>query len=354
MPPRIDDLTGCRAVFALWVFLYHLNLQLFTADPFGPLTAIMQRGYLGVDAFFILSGLVLAHAHRSQEPSWKTLHSFWLRRLLRIYPIHFAVILLLLLLLAGGSAIGLVPRDPTRFGVEALLQNLLLIHGWGSATTGAWNYPSWSISTEWAGYLAFPIIWAALRRLGTRLAAWGLLILLAILAAVEWAGAGMHLNLPYQAGFGRFIPEFLAGMVLARCATALTAWPHAPWLVWLGLASAALAALTSYDTALVAALFLILAGLLARAGQGRAPLLAAIPGCTFAGTLSYSFYMSFAVIEMLHAVIWRALALTPTEHPFTFALTSFTATLALALLLWRWVERPCRALIHLAARPASL
>ncbi len=56
---RIDDLTACRAVFAGWVFLYHLNLHL---GPGGLawLRPLVGRGYLGVDGFFVLSGLVLA------------------------------------------------------------------------------------------------------------------------------------------------------------------------------------------------------------------------------------------------------------------------------------------------------
>ncbi|MSO91720.1 MAG: hypothetical protein EXR01_09220 [Acetobacteraceae bacterium] len=51
---------------------------------------------------------------------------------------------------------------------------------------------------------------------------------LAVLAEVGLAGAGMHLNLAYRSGFGRFAPEFLARMVLARWAPSPCCWRASP------------------------------------------------------------------------------------------------------------------------------
>ena len=48
----LDDLTCARAIFAGWVFAYHLNLQLLDALPFGAVSPVVARGYLGVDGFF--------------------------------------------------------------------------------------------------------------------------------------------------------------------------------------------------------------------------------------------------------------------------------------------------------------
>ena len=344
MPARIDDLTCCRAVFACWVFIYHLNLQLFEAFLFGPLTPIVKRGYLGVDAFFMLSGLVLAHAHPALGESWREIRRFWGRRLLRIYPVHFVVIFLLALLLAAATAFGINPRDPGRFSGEELIRNLLLIHGWGTSGRWAWNYPSWSVSTEWAGYLAFPVLWLGMRRLTPGLAGWLLVPLLAALALVEAAGGSMRLNLAFSAGLARFVPEFLAGMALARCAPALPAWRPVRWLTVGGSVALVLAVLAPWDTLVVAAMFCVLAGIFARGLQGREALLARLPGFVFLGTISYSFYMSFAVIEMIQAVLWRRLAILPGDHAIIFAFITTAATLALAWSLWRFVELPGKSL----------
>lgn len=349
---RIDDLTCCRAIFAFWVFIYHLNLQLFEANPFAALTPLVKRGYLGVDAFFMLSGLVLAHAHPRLGLSWAEIRGFWGRRLARIYPVHFVVIVILALLLIAGMAVGFNPRDPERFGTDELIRNLLLVQGWGASDRWAWNYPSWSISTEWAGYLAFPALWFGLRRLDGKAAAALLVGLLVLLALVETGGGIMRLNLAYRAGLLRFAPEFIAGAVMAHGATTLTHWRAAPHLAWLGGVGAILASFGRYDTLVVVCLFALLAGLFARGLQGRGAVLAVLPGFVFLGAISYSFYMSFAVVEMVQAVLWRRLAIAPAGHALLFALTTLAATLALAVLLWRHVEQPGQRLLHLAARPS--
>ncbi len=345
MPARIDDLTCCRAIFACWVFIYHLNLQLLGANLFGTLEPAVQRGYLGVDAFFILSGLVLAHAHPNLGHSWPEMRTFWLRRWLRLYPVHLAVIMLLLAMFGLAMLAGMAPRDPQRFSLDALLRNLALVHAWAAPEHWAWNYPSWSISTEWTGYLAFPLLWMGFRRLSARQATWVLPALVAALAAAEWVAGGMHLNLAYRAGFARFLPEFLAGMALARCAPLLRTWRAAPSLVWLGGGGAILASLLPRatpvsDTLVVLALGMLIAGLFARGMQGRGPVLARLPGFVFLGTISYSFYMSFAVVEMSQAVLWRRLTILPAAHVWLFSLSTMAATLTLAWALWRFVEKP--------------
>jgi peptidoglycan/LPS O-acetylase OafA/YrhL len=353
MNRRIDDLTCCRALFAAWVFTYHLDLQIFSAELFGSITPFIHRGYLGVDGFFILSGFVLAHVHADMGLSWRELGDFWRRRLARIYPVHFTTIVLLAMLLLGGWLWGLTPRDPARFGRWALLENLLLMQGWGPVKPGTWNYPSWTISTEWAGYLAFPLLWFALRRLPV---AWLYAVLAAALAVlfwVEYLGGIMRLNLANSSGFGRFVPEFTAGMALAGLLPRWQARYPTVALPIVGLAIVLAGSFGGLDTFLVLGMFAILAGLAALAGQGRPPLLARIPGFVFLGTISYSFYLSFAVIEMIQAVLWRQLAIVPADHAGAFALTTVAATFALAWALFRLVERPGQRLAALAARRAG-
>ena len=218
---RIDDLTSCRAIFAGWVFSYHLSLQLGHACAY----PLLRRGYLGVDAFFVLSGLVLAQAYPMLGWRWREIQRFWLRRLARIYPVHLAMILLLAALALAGWAVGLRPREPVRFGLDELWRNLLLIHRWGLSDRWAWNYPSWSISTEWAGYLAFPLLWAITRRLPVHLVCFLPVGMLLALLAAETAAGGTGLNLSYRGALSRFLPEFIAGMAAVRLASASIALP---------------------------------------------------------------------------------------------------------------------------------
>ncbi len=332
------DLTSLRGILAGWVFCYHLNLQLGGAD--GVLAPLLHRGYLGVDGFFLLSGLVLAIANPNQQVTLNALHRFWFQRLRRIYPVHLAVLALLAALAVGAALADIPPRDPNRFGLTALLQNLLLIHAWGFSSGWAWNYPSWSISAEFAGYLLFPALWLAVRMAGAKTNG---VILLACLAALVLADIPpVGLNLTYQHALLRFFPEFIAGMALAG----LGAAPRVNWP--LALASLATAVLWLPDWAVVAALLLCLARLLADGLRGRLTL-TRIPCLHAFGEISYPFYMSFATAEMLTASLTRAIGKTPAEIPYAY--TAWVTALALlgALVLARYVERPAMRLAKRAA-----
>ncbi len=355
LPERIDDLTCCRALFAAWVFAYHVNLQLGRPDwPLG-LGALLDRGYLGVDGFFILSGLVLALAHPELGLHRAGLADFWRRRLARLYPVHLAMILLLAALLGLGLLAGVTPREPERFALAELLRSLLLVQAWGFSDRLAWNYPSWSISTEWAGYLAFPLLWLLIRRLPPALLA---LLPPAALAALLVVGAGPgRLNLTYGGALARFFPEFLAGMAItALLARSGRAWAARPVrfpravsaiagrrgsLAAMGLL-VAIAGLALPDGVVVAGLWLVLAGLSLAAGQGSGVTLARWRVLRGLGVMSYAFYMSFAPVEMIQAFLWRRLATAPADRPVLYVLLTTAMTLALGFAAWRWVERPAR------------
>jgi peptidoglycan/LPS O-acetylase OafA/YrhL len=330
-PPRdrLHDLTCFRALTAGWVFIYHLNLQVHRGAGF----VLLHRGYLGVDGFFLLSGLVLAYAHPVAPVRPAAALRFWARRLLRLMPVHLATLGVLVAGVAVAALAGVAIRDPGRFGWGELLRALALVHGWGFSARWAWNYPSWSISTEWAGYLAFPLLWLGVSRLSLIAAA---LLPLVALAVLAWVGDGPYgLNLTFQGGLFRFFPEFVAGLALARLvanlpAAFVLAGAGAFWLM---------AALFLPDAAVVAALWCVLAALTAGGLRGRR-VLDRVPGLRWLGELSYSFYMSFALAELAAVALLRRVGALPAEAPAAYAALTTALALALAIALHRWVEQP--------------
>jgi peptidoglycan/LPS O-acetylase OafA/YrhL len=80
-PQRFSTLDGLRGVAALCVVLFHGR------DWFGP--AGVSRGYLAVDLFFVLSGLVIAASYEAQlESGALTAVRFVKVRLIRLYPLY--------------------------------------------------------------------------------------------------------------------------------------------------------------------------------------------------------------------------------------------------------------------------
>ncbi len=343
----LSDLTAVRGLLALWVFVYHANLHL----RFAGVGSVIGRGYLGVDGFFILSGLVLAHRHPSPAQTLAACGRFWWRRVLRLYPTALAM----LLLLAGGLLLarlgGVHPHEAFRADGREFALQLLMLNGWGFSHGWTWNYPSWSISTEWAGYLLFPVLAVLAARSDGRAAV--IAAATAGLALLLLSGLSRDgLNLTYQGALLRFFPEFIAGILLARL---LRLHPHAPGARALVASTATGAALlglgvwlraitTAGDAVTTIGLWLII-GALAAGGQS---VFARMPVFVTLGALSYPFYMAYAPVELVFSRAWNHWGLDPTRWPYLWLLPMFLGVLALGWLTARLVERP--ALRYLAGR----
>jgi peptidoglycan/LPS O-acetylase OafA/YrhL len=339
----LSDLTAVRGLLALWVFAYHANLHLHFAG-FG---SLVGRGYLGVDGFFILSGLVLAHRHPRPVQTVAAYGRFWWRRMVRLYPTALAMLMLLGAGLLLARLSGVRPHNAFRADGREFTLQLLMLNGWGFSHGWTWNYPSWSVSTEWAGYLLFPLLallasrcdgrraWAATASMGT-----------ALLLLSGFSGSG--LNLTYHGALLRFFPEFIGGILLVRMLRlglslplALTAATGGGLLVlgvWLR------AITTAGDAVTTIGLWLII-GSLAAGGQR---VFTRLPALLALGALSYPFYMAYAPVELVFARIWAHWHLDPTRWPYLWLLPMFAGVLALSLVTARLVERP--ALRYLAGR----
>lgn len=345
--PRADlpDLTAVRGLLALWVFLYHTNLHLGFAESGG----IIGRGYLGVDGFFILSGLVLAHRYPWPLPSLAACTRFWWRRFIRLYPTALAMLLLLGLGFLLARSGGVHPHQALRASGREFLLQLFLLNGLGFSDGWTWNYPSWSISTEWVGYLCFPLLMLVQVRLGPRAAIYGLIGLAIGLLSVSIASPS-GLNLSYQGALPRFLPEFAGGMVLARLLRS-----HLPPVSWatVGIMGLVLLGFGFWlrrhwligDGLIAVALWFSLWALAA----GPQTVFARLPGLMRLGALSYPFYMAYAPVEVVITRSWRLTHSDPARFPYLWLVLFFLADIALAWMTARYVERP--ALRHLAGRP---
>lgn len=361
IPPRprteIRALTGLRGVAAAYVVLFHFTDNGRATE--GVLRQALSHGYLAVDVFFVLSGYVMALTYA--EPFSRGFRldaygTFLLKRLGRVYPLYLAATL---------ACAALAALDPAMEGPltgPVLLGNVLMVQSWG--LSHSLDYPGWSISTEFAAYLLFPILVAAalgggLARCRTvALLSAGLLVVLATRSAADLQEVGHRLG-PldiWSAATLYPVLRCLCGFTLGLCAWRIGSVPsvrrvagHAGTGLALCLAGLALLALPGTDVLLV----LLSAALVAALAAGQslpARVLAAAPAY-WLGTVSYSLYLVHYPVRWAFGPAVRA-GLDRLGAPKPGALASVLLigiSLALAALAYAWIERPGRDLSRLAA-----
>jgi peptidoglycan/LPS O-acetylase OafA/YrhL len=214
---KIDNLTGVRAFAALWVVIFHFQ----SSDGISGLNlgSLIQHGYLGVDIFFVLSGLILSLLYCEQLPgtfSFSWLREFIIKRIAKLYPLHLVTFLVMVLVVLGARYAGSAYRHEGDNTAWSAIANLFLIHAWGVTSSLSWNAPSWSISAEWFAYcLVFPIMVYGLRQkrlfvvIGLCAVLWGAYVF----GALHWSSRGLSVT---TAGVTRIVPEFLIGYAVYR------------------------------------------------------------------------------------------------------------------------------------------
>jgi peptidoglycan/LPS O-acetylase OafA/YrhL len=151
---QLPALTGIRCFAALNLVFFHF------ADPhsFGPLSPVVNGGYISVSFFLLLSGFILTYNYADRAEQGKlTARSFWTARFSRLYPVYaFSLLLSIGMLIQEVQA-----HTKADFTLGVILTPLLL-QGWHPALSTFWNTPAWTMSTEAFFYLLFP--WLITRR----------------------------------------------------------------------------------------------------------------------------------------------------------------------------------------------
>ena len=228
---RFAVLDGWRGVCALLVAAYHFHPYSHIHD-----WTFLRHGYMVVDFFFVLSGFVLAHAYRSRLSSVEDTFEFILRRLGRLYPLHVFFILVWLLYESArmwasefsGQVLGHPPFGPS-MSLYALITNLLLVHSLGLHNSLTWNFPSWSISTEFYTNVLFALCcWIALPPRSSLIAKIGIV---AVSPLVIAALSPAYIDTTYDFGIVRCIYGFVAGVLVLDIVEALNRRPVAAFIL---------------------------------------------------------------------------------------------------------------------------
>ena len=370
-PGEVPQLTGLRFVAAAWVLVHHLSFV--PGLPFGrwaaPVAPLVAAGPLGVDLFFVLSGLVLTRAYLerwSGAPGPRALGRYLRARVARLWPLYAVVV----------TGFGLWCLARARFGRDDVVtwqatQPGLGLRSWLAQLTMTQMWPSpgiegvsfvlttWSVSAEWLAYLVFPLL---------AVGAWWLrgwprpvLAVLAVLAAspiavstlAAGAGTGPHAWPWVLRLAGGFVAGMLTWLVVRRLPATPTVRRWAVRAVPVVLAEIVLvaywaasapptAAIDAADRLYLAVpMFPVLLGALCLADRGPARWLAAAP-MQHGGRISYALYLvHFPMIEILVVAMTRYPAIGPgTSAAALLVPHVLLATVGVAHLAHRWVEVP--------------
>jgi len=150
-------LNGIRAIAALSVVILHTGqyLYLFGLQPSQRYTWHWQS--YAVTLFFVLSGYLITYLLLEEKDRTSTvfLRGFYLRRVLRIWPLYYLIVVITVVLHEFFPATG-IPEIPAGSLVlyVFLLANVVLVTGTAVTPLG----PLWSIGVEEQFYAIWPLI----------------------------------------------------------------------------------------------------------------------------------------------------------------------------------------------------
>lgn len=206
----LPALDGLRGLAACWVVIHHLRTNQLVGGG-----SLLQNGFMLVDAFFVLSGFVMAYQYGHRMRDFGDVGRFIWRRLARIWPLH-AVILSVMMLprLVALAVRGTQGSQLLVAGDHSLVSwvaSIFLLHGMGIFKYAVWNGPSWTISVEFFTYIIF-----ALLVLGKNPVRYGPgLILIFSSGAFLWAEK-VYLAVPLHLSFFRCLFGFFIGSASAE------------------------------------------------------------------------------------------------------------------------------------------
>lgn len=202
-----QDIDGLRSIAILPVILYHAGISVFSG------------GFTGVDVFFVISGyLITSIIFKELNSGTFTISNFYVRRIKRIFPALFAMIIVT----GAVSYFFLLPSHFERFGSSAIAAvffcaNIVFWGDSGYFETAAESKPllhTWSLGVEEQFYIFFPLILMFLARRGFRhlkaviIGVFAVSFLLNVALVAKFPEA-VFFNLPFRAW------ELMLGAMLA-------------------------------------------------------------------------------------------------------------------------------------------
>ena len=151
---KIPQLDAVRGVAVLLVLLHNTNIY-----PSWHLGLISDNGWMGVDLFFVVSGLLITGILLDSKQSDGYFRNFYARRCLRIWPLYYSALLFMFVIVPflrpSEAHVIFEARSSPWWAYSFFLQNFLVPIP--SSATGLLGV-TWSLAVEEQFYLVWPLV----------------------------------------------------------------------------------------------------------------------------------------------------------------------------------------------------
>ena len=197
---RLDIL---RFIASMGIVIYHFSQSL------GLDVNITEGLHLLVDAFFVISGIVICHVYIYSVSTPRQIKKFIVARIARLGPLHWATTLIYVVLSSVAVSIGVELANPEKYDPACLPAVIVFAHSAIGCDKLVYNFVSWSVSAEFIMYLIFPGLSIIFFR-----ARWSLPVLCLSTLLLLYVYGGDWWDRTYDLGFLRAFPGFVFGMIL--------------------------------------------------------------------------------------------------------------------------------------------
>ncbi|WP_460136623.1 acyltransferase family protein [Pseudomonas sp. S1_E04] len=176
---KLNYIDTMRGIAILMVVLVH------TAQPVvgksNPLALMAEYGQMGVQLFFVASAFTLCHSWFGRHGERSKLIKYGIRRFFRIAPMFYLALILYFLLSIAENFYKLKLIEPAeQYTVVNILVNMLFLHGFYPLANNNVVPGGWSIGTEMAFYVVFPLLVTWLSKIKINLLSASIIICLTI------------------------------------------------------------------------------------------------------------------------------------------------------------------------------
>ena len=352
-------LDGLRGLAILLVFTTHIytNVAFFRNSSIGGVLALAASGWIGVDLFFVLSGFLITGILITTVNGPRYFRNFYIRRVLRIFPLFYGVLLLLAVL----TPVLHLEWHSGHIAYLFYCQNIAMTVNPGLVQVAPAVYLGhfWSLAVEEQYYMLWPLaIWLLrderrIMRLCLVLIACTILLRFAL---IWFLPSNVALDLIL-----RELPTHGDGLLLGSwLALAMRRWPlgelwqHMKWLAWPALPVFLAAGLYEHtlnfhspamETAGFTVLPFMFAGLLLKCfvpGSWELRFFS-LPFLRFMGRYSYGIYVYHILFWplMVQGLHWLQAHLhSRIVAGLVYLLLWSLSTIAVAVLSYRYFESP--------------